>query len=284
MMDNKKIAIVTDSTSDISDAVVRKYNIKLIPLRICFSNKTYRDRFEITPDEFFEKLEREIPKSSLPAGKDVLSVLDEVKSEGYTDVLYIGISSGLSGTYNFVKIIGQEYEGLNFHCFDTKTLSMGQGGLVVEAARELENSSDIPAVINKLKKIRDAMKAFFIVEDLTYLSKGGRIGKVAGTVGSLLHINPVVYVNDDGVYETAAKALGFSRALDLLAKEIQKHFAGKKIVVHIVVGKDREKASIVLRKIQQFAEVAESSVSTVTPVLGVHTGPGLVGVIAYPVE
>ncbi len=283
-MGEKKIAILTDSASEISKKAVEQYDIKVIPLRICFSDKTYRDRIEINSGHFFEKLKEEIPKTSLPSVRDILKILDEIKGQGYTDVLYIGLSSGLSGTFHFVSIVGREYEGLNFYSFDTKMLSGGEGSLVLEAAKMLEKTNDITSVIEKLRLIRERMSALFVVENLTYLNKGGRIGKVAGTVGSLLHLNPVIEVNEEGVYETAGKTIGFTRAIDFLIKEIQNRFAGKKIIVSLVVGKDREKAIVTLRKIKKFSEVVESSIGFVTPVLGAHTGPGLLGVIVYTAE
>lgn len=283
-MEEKKIAILTDSASEISKKAVEQYNIKVIPLRICFSDKTYRDRIEINSEHFFEKLKEEIPKTSLPSVRDILKILDEIKGQGYTDVLYIGLSSGLSGTFHFVSIVGREYEGLNFYSFDTKMLSGGEGNLVLEAAKMLEKTNDITLVIEKLRSIRERMSALFVVENLTYLNKGGRIGKVAGTVGSLLHLSPVIEVNQEGVYETAGKTIGFTRAIDLLIKELQNRFAGKKIIVSLVVGKDREKAIVTLRKIKKFSEVVESSIGFVTSVLGAHTGPGLLGVIVYATE
>ena len=191
-----KIAIVTDSASDISCEDISKYNIKIIPLRICFENKTYRDRLEITPLELYDMLKNEIPKSSLPSSEDINEVFEQIKKEGYSDILYIGISSGLSGTYNFVKLMGENLEGINFYSFDTKSLSCGQGMLVLEAARMADSMCDVNEIIDKIKAIRKKSQALFVVKDLTYLMKGGRIGKVAGTLGSLLKLCPIVRVND----------------------------------------------------------------------------------------
>lgn len=278
---DKKIAIITDSASNISNEDAQKYNIKIIPLRICFSDKTYLDRFDISWEEFYQRLETEIPKTSLPSVQSILDVLDSVKNENYTDVIYIGMSSGLSGTYNFIDTIGREYNGLNFTSIDTRTLSCGQGALVIAAAEELRKINRVEDVVNTVNNIRKKMTALFVLEELTYLKKGGRIGKVAGSVGSMLHISPIITVNDDGVYETAAKSIGFKKAKDTLIKELKKRYEGSKVVLSVVIGKGTDKIDDIISAIKDFCNIEYIMVNIVTPVLGAHTGPGLLGIVAY---
>ena len=134
-----KIALITDSASDMNKKFIEKHNIKIIPLRILYKNKTYLDKIQLKPEDMYDMLNDDIlPKTSLPSAEDITSVLDEVKSEGYHNVLYIGLSSALSGTYNFVKLIGEEYNDINFFSFDSKTLSAPQGMLVSFAAKLIE--------------------------------------------------------------------------------------------------------------------------------------------------
>lgn len=274
-----KTAVITDSASDLSIDTIKKYNIKVIPLQIHFSNKTYKDGIEIKPSELYEMLKSEIPKSSLPSHDDIISVFDELKEEGYTDVIYVGISTGLSGTYNFIKMLGQEYEGLNFYSFDTKTLSCAEGMLVSIAAKMIEASYDIKKILDELFKIREKMLALFVVKDLTYLIKGGRINKVTGVIGNILKLCPIIHVNDNGVYEIFSKTLGFSKSLNVMIKEVENRFKGLNVAVTIVYGLEEEMAKTVLERIKKFCTVIEEAISPVTAVLGVHTGPGLVGII-----
>lgn len=278
-----KTAIITDSASDLSIDTIKKYNIKVIPLQIHFSDRTYKDGLEIKPSELYEMLKSEIPKSSLPSHDDIISVFDELKSEGYTDVLYVGISTGLSGTYNFIKMLGQEYDGLNFYSFDTKTLSCAEGMLVYIAAKMIEASYDIKNILNELSKIREKMLALFVVKDLTYLIKGGRINKVTGVIGNILKLCPIIHVNESGVYEILSKTLGFSKSLNVMIKEVENRFRGLNVSVTIVHGLEEETAKTVLEKIKKFCTVIEEAISPVTAVLGVHTGPGLVGIIVREV-
>ena len=274
-----KTAIITDSASDLSIDTIKKYNIKVIPLQIHFSDRTYKDGVEIKPSELYEMLKSEIPKSSLPSHDDIISVFDELKSQGYTDVLYVGISTGLSGTYNFIKMLGQEYEGLNFYSFDTKTLSCAEGMLVSIAAKMIEASYDIKNILNELSKIREKMFSLFVVKDLTYLIKGGRINKVTGMIGNILKFCPIIHVNESGVYEIFKKTLGFSKSLNVMIKEVENRFRGLNVSVTIVHGLEEDIAKNILEKIKKFCTVIEEAISPVTAVLGVHTGPGLVGII-----
>lgn len=281
MEKKNKIAIITDSASDVSQKNAQKYGIKVIPLRICFSDKEYRDGVDIRDEELYPIMKKEIPKTSLPYREDVLRLFDEMHNEGYSEAIYIGISSGLSGTYNFVKMIAEEYEKITIHCFDTKSLSCGQNMLVMLAinlCRSIENAKNI---IDKLGEIRKKTECMFVVRDLTYLIKGGRIGKVAGTVGSFLNLSPVIFVNEAGVYETAAKSIGFNRAVETMLTEIKKRFAGTKAVVSMTYACEREIAERLLLEIKKFVTVVESNINPVTAVLGVHTGPGMAGVSIY---
>lgn len=278
-----KIALMTDSASDVSCEFIRKYSVKVIPLRIYFSERTFRDRVDIVPPQIYDMLKEEIPKTSLPTAEDILKVFELIKQEGYEKVLYLGISSGLSGTYGFVKTLGEEYFGGNFYSFDTKILSSGEGLLVQKAAEMLSSGVNIQSILECLQIIRAKMFSSFIVKDITYLVKGGRIGKVAGTLGSFLKICPIIRVNDDGVYETAGKSIGFSRALQLMLRQVQEKFAGLKVAVEVVHGFEESTADMILSKIKKFSKVVKSAVVPVTAVLGVHTGPGFVGVVAYEI-
>lgn len=276
-----RIALITDSACDISCEIAKKYNIKMIPLRIIFSDKTYRDREELTPLELYDMLQNEIPKTSLPCSEDVYSTFRTIEKEGFDEVLYIGISSGLSGTYNFIHLLGTEFFGNKFHSFDTKSLSCGEGLLMQKAAEMSKLGYSVTDILMKLNEIRKKMFASFVVKNITYLSRGGRIGKVAGTLGSLLKICPVIKVNNDGVYETSGKSMGFQRSLQLMIKQVQEKFSGLNVIVEIVHGLEENTAKSVLDKIKRFSNVVHSAIVPVTAVLGVHTGPGLIGIIAY---
>ena len=279
----KKIAIITDSAGDLSASFAKKHNIKVIPLRICFSDREFLDGVNIRSSEIYQFMDKEIPKSSLPYRNDIISTFEQVKSEGYTDVIYIGISSGLSGTFNSVRLIANEFDGLNIHCFDSKALSCAQNMLISTAVTALKTTDNVQEILNKLQKTRKKMVAMFCVRDLTYLIKGGRIGKVAGTVGTLLKLCPVIKVNDDGVYETASKTIGFNRAIDTLINEFKTHFANAEIAISLTYSSNKEIAEKIKSEIKKHCNVKSCEMNPVTAVLGVHTGPDMAGIAAYQI-
>jgi DegV family protein with EDD domain len=278
---DKKIAIVTDSTCDLPDNVLQENHIHVVPLRIVYETREYRDRLEITAEKVYELLEQEVPKTSLPLTADVMEILDGLMAEGYTDVVYLSISGGLSGSYNLIRLLIQEYTGFNIEVVDTCTLSMGLGFLVLEAAREAKRTGDPKAVVAKVEKIRARMGALFVIKTLEYLRKGGRIGKVEGTLGTMLDIKPIIGVGNDGIYHTMAKVRGFKNSVQKMLSMTKELYMGKNINVAIVHGSSPLEANALLDEVRKFATVCESVVTQVCPVLGIHTGPGLLGIIAY---
>lgn len=280
-MSKKKIAIVTDTTCDLSDEVLKLNNIYMVPMQIVYETRSYRDRMEITADKVYGLLDKEVPKSSLPLPDDVKKILDQIVDEGYTDILYISISAGLSGTYNLIRLLAQEYTKLNIEVVDSTNLSMGLGFLVLEAAKVVQKTGDIKSAIQRITTVRKTMSTMFVLNTLEYLRKGGRIGRVEGTVGNLLNIKPVIAVNDEGVYYTVSKGKGFKRAVGTMVDELKKRYEGKKVSIAVVYGEQIEGAKQLLEQLKEKLNIATSYITQVSPVLGVHTGPGLLGVIAF---
>lgn len=279
----KKIAIITDSAGDLSASFAKKHNVKVIPLRICFSDKEFLDGVNIRSDEIYSLMEKEIPKSSLPYRDDIVAAFEQAKSEGYTEAIYIGVSSGLSGTFNSVRLVANEFDGLNIHCFDSKTLSCAQNMLILATIAAIKTTDNVQEILNKLQEIRKKMVAMFCVRDLTYLIKGGRIGKVAGTVGNLLKLCPVIKVNDDGIYETASKTIGFNRAIDMLINEFKSRFANVEIAISLTYSSNKEIAEKIKSEIKKHCNVKSCEMNPVTAVLGVHTGPDMAGIAVYEI-
>ena len=195
----RKTVIVTDSSCDLSDEQLSRYGIRMISLRIVCQNAEYRDRIDIQEDELYELLTHELPKTSLPLPEDVSALYESLAQEGVTDVIHISISSGLSGTFNMVRMITQDFESrMRVHMVDSRTLSMGLGMMVLAAARALEEGATPEEAIERAQTVRRNQLGMFVIRTLEFLRKGGRIGKVEGVVGSLLQIKPIIYVNDEG--------------------------------------------------------------------------------------
>ncbi|QOR34902.1 DegV family protein [Clostridium sp. 'deep sea'] len=278
----RKIAIVTDSASDLPDNIIDQYNISILPLRIIYKDREYRDRLEIKPQEVYEVIEKEVPTTSLPTAGDILAVFDNLAEQGYQEALVITLSSNLSGTYKMVNMLAKDYDKLTIKVLDSKTLGMFLGFLVIKAA-ELAETHSIDEIIKQATALRAKLKGGYIVRTLSYLRKGGRIGKVEGTVGELLSIKPIIGINDDGVYHTIGKTRGWARAKKKLTKMIKDEFYNKNYIIAIIHGGALEEAQEMHSKLKDIGNVVESYISQISPALGVHTGPGLIGFAAYEV-
>ena len=278
----RKTVIVTDSSCDLSDEQLSRYGIRMISLRIVCQNAEYRDRIDIQEDELYELLTHELPKTSLPLPEDVSALYESLAQEGVTDVIHISISSGLSGTFNMVRMITQDFEGrMRVHMVDSRTLSMGLGMMVLAAARALEEGATPEEAIERAQTVRRNQLGMFVIRTLEFLRKGGRIGKVEGVVGSLLQIKPIIYVNDEGIYATLAKARGYKSAVDTMVGEVKRFLGGARAELSVVNGKAREEAEKLMERLRSELDVTgETYIMSVSPVLAIHTGPGLLGIVA----
>ncbi len=279
-MEQRKTAIITDSACDLPDEILERYNIRYVALRLIYRGGEIRDRVEIKPEQVYGLLTEEVPKTSLPFPEDVQALYDELADAGYTDAVHICISSGLSGTYNMVRILASGYERMNVRVVDCKSLSMQEGLIVLSCARMLETNDDPDDLVAHALALRGKGIGMFVIRTLEYLRKGGRIGLVEGVLGTMLQLKPVIFVNDDGIYETLVKARGHVNALEALAREISARFQKVRIRLAVVHGAAASDAQKLLDRLKASLDVEESFLLPVSPVLGVHTGPGLIGVIA----
>ena len=279
MIGDDRVALVTDTSCDLSEEQLQAYDIRLVSLRVATSEGEFRDRLEIDQDTLYSLLKRELPKTSLPLPEDVSALYRQLKEEGCTRVVHMTISSNLSGTYNMVRLIAEETEGMQVDVVDTKTLSCGLGLLVLEAAESMAKGMSVEDTLARVEHLRSTQLGVFVIRTLEFLRKGGRIGLVEGVVGSLLQIKPVIYVNDDGVYNTLVKARGFTNALNAMSDECFKRFQGRKVRIAIVHGAAYEEAVKLRDRFLEKLDVVSSFISPVSPALAIHTGPGLLGAI-----
>lgn len=284
--DKKKVAVITDTGCDMPSEIFEQYNVKTLPLRIVFSDTEYANRDDIPNAVLYERMKREYPKTSLPTRSDIYKILDELCEDGYTDVLYVSISSKLSGSFNAMRIFSEDepYRNMNFHVVDTKTLSVCQGYCVMEAVREVSRTNSVERAIRKVKDIRNRMTAYIILPTLEYILKGGRISRLEGTLGSILHLNPILGVDNNGDFETMQKTIGFNRAYEAVMKNFIKKFDGRNVKLGITHGSARSLADKALERLKKLACVEESFIEEVSPVLGVHTGSGLLGVVVVNMD
>lgn len=282
----EKIAVVTDSTSDLTKEDLEKYGIKSIPLKVIYSDAQYHDRVDITPSEVYESFEREIPTTSMPSPQEIMDVYNELKEEGYTHIISIHISSGLSATYSNCMMVAGQIEGIEVEVVDSKMLSKGLGRLVLYA-NSLVSAAELSfaEIIEKVESKKDKIEVFFVVETLKYLKKGGRIGKVSGTIAEFLNIKPIIAIDDEGEYFTFDKVRGRKRSLKKMYSIIKSKLQdGKEYVVDVMNAAAEEEAQGLLEKFEKLAQIKETYFSEISPVMVVHTGPGLIGVVLTEID
>lgn len=274
----EKIAIVTDSTADVEEDIVKKYNIKVLPLRIIYKDREYLDRVTITPKEVYDNMDKEIPSTSLPSMEDMENLYAKLKNEGYTHIIAILISSGISGTYNTFNLVSQNHPEIKSCVFDSRSITIGEGAIVERCGEMLQEGKSYEEIIKELPNIRDNLIVYYVVDTLKYLIKGGRIGKVAGTIGQVLNIKPIISINKDGVYYTYAKAKGKKQGTNKLVEITKKHLEECPCKVWVMHGGAYEEVKNLYEMVQKLPNISRLSTGEISPVAGVHTGAGLLGV------
>jgi len=187
---------------------------------------------------------------------------------------------GLSGTFNVFGMCAKEEYDLHIHMFDSRRLSMALGLLVIQAVDMNEAGSSSAEILAALEDSWANTNGYFCIPTLHYLIKGGRIGLVTGTLGTILGIVPVISINQDGRYFTYAKCRNYSCAIKKIEESIRKIAADKRIDIAVLYGNAAEKAKIVHANLKNLKGLRNLYLCQISPALGVHTGPGLVG-LAY---
>lgn len=277
-----KTAIVTDSTSYIPKEVREKWNIHMLPLNVVFGNESYQEEIELTTEAFYEQVKegRELPKTSQPA-TGVFVELYEQLSKDYDAVVSIHLSSGISGTYQGAVSAGEMVEGIKVYTFDSEVSCMPQGFYVLEAARLANDAQGPEEILERLNELKESMKAYFMVDDLSHLQRGGRLSSAQAFVGSLLQVKPVLHFVDKKIVpfekiRTRKKAL--KRIFELFAEDAKTGVPMKAVLIH---ANRYEEANELKAELEAEHPNAEISVSHIGPVIGTHLGEGAIGMGWY---
>lgn len=215
----QKIALLTDSCADLSPRLAEENHIYRVPLRILCTDGEYSDGVDIFGRDIYDRLRAgELPQTSLPSGEDIEKTLRQIVMDGYDGVIAVMLSSGLSGTYNLVRLIAEESgDAFPIKVFDSVSGSLGQGLTVLQLAEDIRNGMDWETLVERrTPQLIAGTFPFFSVDTLEYLMKGGRIGKVTATAGTLLQIKPIITFAPDGQLQSIAKVRGRNQVIDKL--------------------------------------------------------------------
>lgn len=279
-MNKQKIALLTDSCADIPAALCKRYDIYVVPLKLIFSDGEYADGVDITPTEVYRRLPQEMPKTTLPSGASVEQVLGRIRRSGYTRVLAIHLSGGLSGTCNLVRVVGAQTEGLEIAAFDSLSGSLGTGMMVLQAARWIEQGWSWAELLRAVPPLMQDTHVFFCVNTLEYLQKGGRIGKISAVAGTLLQIKPILSFAPDGQLTSLAKVRGRKAAIQkmvqMAAARVPRGARFNLAVAHGDSPAELKEIRVLAQKIMpDFEAFAEGEIDCT---LGSYVGPQLLGV------
>ena len=284
-MNQQKTAIIIDSGCDIPKEELEKFDITVIPLRVIYPEKDYRDGIDIEAKTIYERFPEEFPTTSTPSIDEVMRVFEEKRNEGYENIIMICISSLLSGSYNAARLAAEEFDDLNVYVFDTRNLSYGSGFFAVWAANKLREGMKFVEITQQLPKKLEDSAFYFYLDTLKYVQRGGRIGSVASFIGEALKLKPIITVDSDGVLKTVAKMRGNKFGKQKLVDEVTR-FAGDDNIWIAVKHGDNEEECVMLKHIlrSKFPNAKIRNAGQVAPSLAIHTGPGSLGVAVFRVS
>ncbi|WP_322905312.1 DegV family protein [Paenibacillus campi] len=280
--------IVTESTADIPAELIQAYAIQIIPLRLFFGQDSYADGVDITSAQFYERLAAaaQLPTTSQPSPADYAAMYERLLHEHPdSQIISIHLSSGLSGTYQSATIgrsMVEQEERITI--IDSLSASYGYGMAVVHAARLARQGASVADIQASVARLLAGRELYFLVDDLEYLRKGGRIGRASATLGTLLNVKPILSIDEHGVIYPVEKVRGQKKAMARIVDMLRQKLTVRKI--HLALGHTANRASCepLLQMLREHYEITELVYSEIGPVIGTHTGAGTIAVYAWPDE
>ena len=277
--------IVTDCAADLSAEELEQLGILQAPLFINFPEGEI-SATEISADDFYNRLEAmrpAIPTTAQPSA-GIFAELYRKIAETDKDIFSIHISSGLSGTINSAHDGGQVASEANVSYWDTLTLSAGERFQVLAAALGIKAGWSMDKIQERMKKIRENTELLYTLDTLEYLARGGRIGRVKALAGALLNLKPVILVDADGKYSTKGNTRTLNKSMAMIVDTMHEKFGNTPVWVTMIHGRFAEKADVLAADLKVKLNIAKMDLVRISPALGVHTGPAIVGAAVLPME
>ena len=278
------IAILTDSTCDIPEELIEQYDIHVVPLYIIWGEEQFRDRVDMQPIDFYERLivDAQRPTTSQPASGDFEKAIQFAVDGGATEAVILTISSAMSGTYK-VALEAAKKASIPVTVIDTKGPTMTLGWQVLAAARARDRGATLDEIVQEVETVRGQMVQVVAMQTLDYLHTGGRIGDAAKWVGSMLNVKPIININ----HQTGrVEPIGLVRTHKALVRTLHKKFfdmidLGKPLRIAVLHGNALSEAVALAERIQAEFHPVELIVNMTGPVLGINTGPGALALCGY---
>lgn len=278
-----KVVVVTDSTAYLPENILQELNIQVVPLHVIWGDKIYKDGVDLKAEEFYPMLKaaKELPTTSQPSPQEFIDVYKPILDKG-DKIISIHISSGISGTLNSAHQAKEMLETKDVEIIDSKSSGMALGYVAMETARYAQKGNSYEDCIRIARKAVENIDVYLVVDTLEYLHKGGRIGGASAVLGSALDLKPILYFNKEGKLDSFEKVRTKKKAIKRLL-EIAQEKVGERKPIHFSIMQveameDAEFLRAELEKMFKPDEIAEMMIVTLSPVIGSHTGPGLVSI------
>ena len=277
------IKIVTDSGADLSQELIDKYNIELIPIPVEVNNQQYKDYIDISPTEFYEKLAQtdSKPTTSRITPHRFTTIFKELLAE-YEEVIYISFSSELSGIYESATMAQKNIDSEKLAVIDSKAASLGQGLIALKAAQLAAEGVNKTEIINTINHLVTTIEHIFAVGSLDMLKQGGRISSTKAFIGKLLNITPIAEITSEGKIVSLSKVRGKRKFIRFMTKKMKER--GNDLseqVIGISHAQNENLAKTLAQNIKEEFQVEDVIITKIGAAIGSHAGPGTVALFFY---
>ena len=280
-----KLAVITDSSAYLSAETLQREDLFVLDIPVNIDGEEYVEGINLTAEEFYQKMAQasELPKTSQPSIAKLDEILTSLKEQGYTHALGLFLSSGISGFYQNIQYMVDDYEGLTIAFPDTLITSAPLGIMVESVFNWRDQGDDFAIIQDKLAIQISHTSAFIMVDDLDHLVKGGRLSNGAAILGNLLSIKPILYFNDQGVIEVYEKVRTEKKATKRLIEIIKEATASGQYRIIVIHGNASEKAEELRQHLLESEVGSDVSLATFGSVIGTHLGAGSIALGYIPV-
>ena len=280
-----KLAVITDSSAFLQAETLRKEDLFVLDIPVNIDGQEYVEGVNLTAQEFYEKMARssELPKTSQPSIAKLDEILSSLKEKGYTHVLGLFLSSGISGFHQNIQYMTDEFEGLTIAFPDSRITSAPLGFMVESVFQWVKQGDDFESILNKVTEQIENTSAFIMVDDLNHLVKGGRLSNGAAILGNLLSIKPILYFNDQGVIEVYEKVRTEKKATKRLVEIVKEVTSNGNYQITVIHGNAPQKAADLRQLLLDGGVATDISIATFGSVIGTHLGEGSIALSYIPI-
>ena len=278
------IRIVTDSAADFDRADYEKLNVACIPLTVMFGDCEYRENENLDKSRFYELIHEtgEFPKTAQASPQYLLDLIESARECG-DDLVYISLSSALSGTYQNAVMAAEMSEYDRVFVLDSRNATGGQRMIVEYAVKLRDEGKTVEEIVAGVESVRDRVVLYACMDTLEYLYRGGRISHTVYTIGSLAQIKPIISIDVEGKVEVPAKAMGMRKGMDYLCKRLDQQKPDPAFPVYAMYTENRQGGEALAKKMSNLG-VQVQDILNVGAAIGSHIGPDACGLVYIAAE